>query len=204
MALRIYYSDRIEDLAADLKERLLTERAKDKSFEFSQVVVPNTNIAKWLQIRVFADSPSLCMGVEFPFIEQRLFGLLSESVDGERRPQLLQMNAYANAIMSILLKDDDEKLAPFRRYIAEGDAGPLKIDTRSKARMAWQLAVKHILDVDFYEILVGLCFHLYVSGKSRRFVSLFYQRIRRFHQRTAHDIFRFCLLIKKLHCINSI
>ena len=139
MALRIYYSDRIEDLAADLKERLLTERAKDKSFEFSQVVVPNTNIAKWLQIRVFADSPSLCMGVEFPFIEQRLFVLLRDSVGGERRPQLLPMNAYANAIMSILLKDDDEKLAPFRRYIAEGDAGPLKIDSRSKARMAWQL-----------------------------------------------------------------
>ena len=152
MALRIYYSDRIEDLAADLKERLLTERAKDKSFEFSQVVVPNTNIAKWLQIRVFADSPSLCMGVEFPFIEQRLFGLLSESVDGERRPQLLQMNAYANAIMSILLKDDDEKLAPFRRYIAEGDAGPLKIDTRSKARMAWQLAVKLADLMDKYEV----------------------------------------------------
>lgn len=152
MALRIYYSDRIEDLAADLKERLLAERAKVDSFEFSQVVVPNTNIAKWLQIRVFADSPSLCMGVEFPFIEQRLFGLLSESVGGECRPQLLQMNAYANAIMSILLKDDDEKLAPFRRYIAEGDAGPLKIDTRSKARMAWQLAVKLADLMDKYEV----------------------------------------------------
>ena len=35
MALRIYYSDRIEDLAADLKERLLAERAKVDSFEFS-------------------------------------------------------------------------------------------------------------------------------------------------------------------------
>ena len=152
MALRIYYSDRIEDLAADLKERLLTERAKDKSFEFSQVVVPNTNIAKWLQIRVFADSPSLCMGVEFPFIEQRLFGLLSESVGGERRPQLLPMNAYANAIMSILLNDDDATLAPFRRYVAEGKDGPLRIDTRSKARMAWQLAVKLADLMDKYEV----------------------------------------------------
>lgn len=152
MALRIYYSDRIEDLAADLKERLLTERAKDKSFEFSQVVVPNTNIAKWLQIRVFADSPSLCMGVEFPFIEQRLLGLLRESVGGERRLQLLPMNAYANAIMSILLKDNDDKLAPFRRYVAEGNGGPLKIDTRGKARMAWQLSVKLADLMDKYEV----------------------------------------------------
>ena len=152
MALRIYYSDRIEDLAADLKGRLLAERAKVDSFEFSQVVVPNTNIAKWLQIRVFADSPSLCMGVEFPFIEQRLLGLLRESVGGERRLQLLPMNAYANAIMSILLKDNDDKLAPFRRYVAEGNGGPLKIDTRGKARMAWQLSVKLADLMDKYEV----------------------------------------------------
>ena len=83
MALKVYYSDRIEDLAVHLKDRLIAERQRSDPFVFSQVVVPNTNIAKWLQIRVFADSPSLCMGVEFPFIEQRLFGLLSESEDGE-------------------------------------------------------------------------------------------------------------------------
>ena len=154
MALKVYYSDRIEDLAEDLKRRLIEERCGPGSdpFMFSQVVVPNTNIAKWLQIRAFADSPALCMGVEFPFIEERLFGLLSDSVGDGKRPQLLPMNAYANAIMSILLKDDDEKLAPFRRYIADGDAGPLKIDSRSKARMAWQLAVRLADLMDKYEV----------------------------------------------------
>ena len=166
MSLSVYYSDKIEDLAADLKERLLAERCKADAdpFVFSQVVVPNTNIAKWLQIRVFADSPELCMGLNFPFIEDRLFDLLSESIgdsesldgseslEGKKRPQLLPNHAYANAIMAILLKDDDENLAPFRRYIAEGDAGPLKIDSRSKARMAWQLAVKLADLMDKYEV----------------------------------------------------
>lgn len=166
MALSVYYSDRIEDLAADLKERLLAERCKADAdpFVFSQVVVPNTNIAKWLQIRVFADSPELCMGLKFPFIEDRLFDLLSESIgdseslddseslEGKKRPQLLPNHAYANAIMAILLKDDDENLAPFRRYIAEGDSGPLKIDSRSKARMAWQLSVKLADLMDKYEV----------------------------------------------------
>ena len=154
MALSVYYSDKIEDLAADLKERLLAERCKADAdpFVFSQVVVPNTNIAKWLQIRVFADSPELCMGLEFPFIEDRLFDLLSESIEGENRPQLLPNHAYANAIMAILLKDDDKKLAPFRRYITEGDSGPLKIDSRSKARMAWQLSVKLADLMDKYEV----------------------------------------------------
>ena len=166
MALSVYYSDKIEDLAVDLKERLLAERRRADAdpFVFSQVVVPNTNIAKWLQIRVFADSPELCMGLKFPFIEDRLFDLLSESIgesesldgsesiEGKKRPQLLPNHAYANAIMAILLKDDDENLAPFRRYIAEGDAGPLKIDSRSKARMAWQLAVKLADLMDKYEV----------------------------------------------------
>ena len=166
MALSVYYSDKIEDLAADLKERLLAERCKADAdpFVFSQVVVPNTNIAKWLQIRVFADSPELCMGLKFPFIEDRLFDLLSESIgdsesldgseslEGKKRPQLLPNHAYANAIMAILLKDDDENLAPFRRYIAEGDSGPLKIDSRSKARMAWQLSVKLADLMDKYEV----------------------------------------------------
>jgi exonuclease V gamma subunit len=47
--LKIYYSDRIEDLARELKKRLLDERkTKATPFEFSKVVVPNTNIAKWL------------------------------------------------------------------------------------------------------------------------------------------------------------
>ena len=154
MSLKIYYSDRIEDLAEHLKERLLEERRRAgvDPFEFSQVVVPNTNIAKWLKIKVFVNSPELCMGLEFPFIEQRLFGLLSESVGEEKRLQLLPDHAYANAIMSILLKDDDEMLAPFRRYVAEGVAGPLVIDSRSKARMAWQLAVKLADLMDKYEV----------------------------------------------------
>ena len=60
MSLKIYYSDRIEDLAAHLKDRLREERQSGDPFTFSQVVVPNTNIAKWLQIRVFAKEQALC------------------------------------------------------------------------------------------------------------------------------------------------
>ena len=143
MSLKIYYSDRIEELAKELKMHLLAERkAKNNPFEFAQVVVPNTNIAKWLQIRQFADEPSFCMGIEFPFIEQSLYKMLAECLELKGRPQLLPMHAYANGIMSILLKDNDARLTPFRRYVAEGDGGPLVVDSRSKARMAWQLAIK--------------------------------------------------------------
>lgn len=152
MSLTIIYSNRIEDLARDLKKRMLRERSECDPFTFSRIVVPNSNIAKWLQIKVFADEPALSMGIEFPFIEQRLFDLLGAGFKSGERPALLPMNAYANAIMSILLKDNDARLEPFRRYIADGDAGRLTIDSRSKARLAWQLAVKLADLMDKYEV----------------------------------------------------
>ncbi len=151
--LKIYYSDRIEDLAGKLKEQLLAERTTNGNpFAFAKVVVPNTNIAKWLQIRSFSDAPSLCMGVNFPFIEQTLYGLLADCLKKEERPQLLPMNAYTNGVMSILLKDNDARLEPFRRYIDAEANAPVVIDSRSKARMAWQLSVKLANLIDKYEV----------------------------------------------------
>ncbi len=152
MSLSIYYSDKIEELAEHLKGKLVEERRAADPFAFSQVVVPNTNIAKWLRIRMFADTPELCMGIEFPFIENALFGLLAECLPAEGRPKLLPMNAYSTGILSILLKDGDKDFEPFRQYIADGKAGPLVIDSREKARMAWQLSVKLADLMDKYEV----------------------------------------------------
>jgi exonuclease V gamma subunit len=151
--LKIYYSDRIEDLAGKLKEQLLAERTTNGNpFAFAKVVVPNANIAKWLQIRSFSEVPSLCMGVNFPFIEQTLYGLLADCLKIEECPQLLPMNAYTNGVMSILLKDNDARLEPFRRYIGVEAGAPVVIDSRSKARMAWQLSVKLANLIDKYEV----------------------------------------------------
>ena len=142
MALRIFYSDRIEDLAADLKRRLLDERSQGDPFVFSQVVVPNANIAKWLQIRVFAKEQALCAGIKFPFIEQRLTELMSANLPEGAPFSLLPDHAYANAIMSALLAKkgtsaEFDALAPFRAYISNGDgADELKVSTQRQARMA--------------------------------------------------------------------
>ena len=158
MALRIFYSDRIEDLAADLKRRLLDERSQGDPFVFSQVVVPNANIAKWLQIRVFAKEQALCAGIKFPFIEQRLTELMSANLPEGAPFSLLPDHAYANAIMSALLAKkgtsaEFDALAPFRAYISNGDgADELKVSTQRQARMAWQLAVKMADLMDQYEV----------------------------------------------------
>jgi len=156
MPLHIYYSDKIEDLADHLKGALVAERNAPGAdpFDFSTVVVPNTNLAKWLRIRMFADTLELCMGIEFPFIEGHLFDLLAKSLSpsAKDRPKPLPANAYSTGILSILLKDDDPALAPFRRYVADGKDGPFSIDTREKARMAWQLSVKLADLMDKYEV----------------------------------------------------
>ncbi|MBR4616882.1 MAG: exodeoxyribonuclease V subunit gamma, partial [Kiritimatiellae bacterium] len=154
MPLHIYYSDKIEELAADLKGKLLDDRKGKEAdpFSFSTVVVPNTNIAKWLRIRKFADTPSLCMGIEFPFIENALFGLLAECLPAKDRPKLLPMNAYSIGIMSILVKDGDTALEPFRKYISGDDKGPFSVNSREKARMAWQLSVMLADLMDKYEV----------------------------------------------------
>ena len=152
MSLSIYYSDKIEELAEHLKGELVKEREKSDPFSLSTVVVPNTNTAKWLRIRMFEDTPSLCMGIEFPFIENALFELLAECLPAEGRPKLLPMNAYSIGIMAILLKDGDPALEPFRKYISGDDKGSFSVNSREKARMAWQLSVKLADLMDKYEV----------------------------------------------------
>ena len=158
MSLTIYYSDRIEDLADDLKEKLGKERRASDPFAFSTVVVPNTNIAKWLQIDKFSDTRELCVGVEFPFMEKRLTDLLRRNLPKDRKFSLLPDNAYANAILAALLEEAHPEFAafaPFRAYISGGAADtskPLDISTRKSARMAWQLATKLANLMDQYEV----------------------------------------------------
>lgn len=158
MALQIYYSDKIEDLARHLESNLLSDRRRGDPFDLLSVTVPNTNIAKWLQIRVFAKDRGLCAGVRFPFMEQRLTELLSANLKPAERAALLPPNAYSNAIMGILLAPSGDSpefaaFAPFRAYVTGGDgAKVLAIETRRQARMGWQLAVKLADLMDQYEV----------------------------------------------------
>ena len=158
MPLKIYYSDRIEDLAQELKIRLLEEKKGRDPFAFPQVIVPNANIAKWLQIRVFAKERELCAGIRFPFIERRLTELMSENLPEGTTFSLLPDNAYAGAVMAALVAKKDtlkefNALAPLRAYIAGDDgSGELEVSTQRQARMAWQLAVKTADLMDQYEV----------------------------------------------------
>lgn len=161
MSLKIYYGSRIEDLAEKLKRHLLRDRQDADPFVSTKVVVPNANVAKWLQIREFATEPCLCAGIEFPFMEKRLSELMVGGLPPTERDrvELLPDHAYAKAIASILLAGPEEqlehdKLAPFRRYIINSDsvAGPVAVTEQKQAAMAWQLADKLADLMDSYEV----------------------------------------------------
>lgn len=61
--LKILYGDKLASLVGALKAQLLKDRVEADPFSFVQVVVPNGNVAKWLQIRHFATEPALCIGI---------------------------------------------------------------------------------------------------------------------------------------------
>ena len=164
MSFKIYCGSRIENLAEKLKDCLLKDRHGGDPFVFTKVVVPNGNLAKWLQIRMFAKEPDLCAGVQFPFMEKELTELMMAGLppDGREDVELLPDHAYAKAIVSILLagpreqeegQEEYAKLAPFRKYIMNSDsAETVAITEQKQAAMTWQLADKLADLMDSYEV----------------------------------------------------
>ena len=164
MSLKIYCGSRIENLAEKLKERLLKDRQGKDPFVFTKVVVPNGNLAKWLQIRMFAKEPDLCAGIQFPFMEKELTELMKAGLPPKERAEveLLPDHAYAKAIVSILLAGPEEqeeeqkeyaKLSPFRKYIMNSDsAEAVAVTEQKQAAMTWQLADKLADLMDSYEV----------------------------------------------------
>ena len=142
MSLKILYSDRIDSLASDLKQRLLQDTSDP--FVFRQVVVPNGNLAKWLQMRAFADEPSLCAGIDFPFLDVFFQRVLLEALPGNGQAAgPSRPDSVAGAIASVLLSDSSPVLAPLRLYVdPDAVSRPCHVQTENTARKLWQLSAK--------------------------------------------------------------
>ena len=166
-SLKIYYSDKIKELAADLKEKLVEERRKSDPFVFSTVVVPNTNIEKWLRVVRFADEPSLCMGIECPFIESALFRILADRLPGKDRPKQHQDGDYAVGILSILL--DEKSIMPVSVRV-DGMYG-LNGTFLSVPAILDHTGVKEIVEIDLQED------ELAALHKSAELLSSFYGKL---------------------------
>lgn len=154
MSLTIFSSDKIEDLASVLSMHLSRKRKEDHSpFSPLSVIVPNGNIAKWLQIRIFSKEPLLCAGIDFPFMEKRFMEIMSANLPAGSPFSRLGDNEYSTEILKILLEDGARELDPFRSYFSSGGRPREKrIFSRREAAMAWQLAAKLADLMDKYEV----------------------------------------------------
>lgn len=151
MPFHVYYSDRIEDLAARLKADLKNRKQADP-FVFPRIVAPNPNVAKYLRIEVFSKEAEFCAGVDYPMLRGFLVEQMNASLPD--KVELLPDRAYAVAIADNLLnprKEDEEALKPFREYVF-GDAEPTDAPDQRQARMLWQLSDRLAGLLDDYEI----------------------------------------------------
>ena len=149
MPFHVYYSDRIEDLAARLKADLKKRKQADP-FVFPKIVTPNPNVAKYLRIEVFSKEPEFCAGVDYPMLRGFLVEQMTANLPD--KIELLPDRAYAVAIADNLLnprKEDEEALKPFRDYVGEIKNGILD---QKQAQMLWQLSDKLAGLLDDYEI----------------------------------------------------
>ena len=147
MPFHVFFSDRIEDLAAKLMEDLKSRKREDP-FVFPKIVTPNPNVGKYLRIEVFSKEAEFCAGVDYPLLR----GFLVEQMNlALKKPvELVPDRAYANAIAGILLNDTQtEELKPFRDYVGEIKNGVLE---QKQAQMLWQLSDKLAGLLDDYEI----------------------------------------------------
>ena len=154
MALKIYNSSRIEDLAEELVEELREERAAkgpNGRFDFLKVAVANPNLGNWLKMTVLAKKPELSAGIEMPFLDDRLAELLKANYGGKL--ELIAGRDYPAFILDALMNQWREEFIPFLKYIKDDQTavGPLTIETQREARKAVQLADKLAQLIDAYE-----------------------------------------------------
>ncbi|MBO5307315.1 MAG: exodeoxyribonuclease V subunit gamma [Lentisphaeria bacterium] len=67
MAIAIYNSNRMEDLAKLLGDKMRQEAAGNPFFHQQQVIVPNKGIARFLTLQ-FTENNKIVMGMEFPYL----------------------------------------------------------------------------------------------------------------------------------------
>jgi exonuclease V gamma subunit len=89
MTIELYFSNQLDQLADRFSDVVTEEvRGKDNILEPPVVIVPNANLAKWLQL-LMAEKNSIIMNVGFQYLEAGLWGMLAALDSGENKPDML-------------------------------------------------------------------------------------------------------------------
>ncbi len=144
MAVRIYFSHRMETLARHLGDGLQAATAAGDLFQAPRVIVPNPNIKRWLQLQI-AEQHGIAANIQFSYLQDGMWEALAELHDqagDEPRPVHLSPEPLQLMILSFLTANlrrptpVGRALEPiaFMLYDADGQR------CRNHAQRLWQLA----------------------------------------------------------------
>jgi exodeoxyribonuclease V gamma subunit len=138
MPVDLIFSNRIEQLASLLADSLYARQGEiGNIFRPARIVVPNRNLAKWLQLHL-ARRLGVSMNIDFTYLDTVLWDLLV-SLAGHKDPPLpVDVDIYTLALLHVFqsLPKRDAGYGPIRAYLGSTtEAAPNSADTRR-----WQLA----------------------------------------------------------------
>jgi len=140
MPIELHLSNQLDALAEKLSDAVAAEvRAKDNILDPPRIIVPNANLARWLQLSL-AEKNSVFMNIEFQYLEEGLWNLLAALDTGEIVPEMIDQDQLTILLLHTLqnLDPTDPDLQPIRRYLYGDSASRGRID----AARLWQLSAK--------------------------------------------------------------
>ena len=140
MTIELYFSNQLDQLADRFSDVVMEEvRGKDNILEPPVVIVPNANLAKWLQL-LMAEKNSIVMNVGFQYLEAGLWGMLAALDSEENKPNMMDNDRLKILLLHILqnLDRSDADFLPITQYLfGEDDA-----ERPDDAARLWQLSEK--------------------------------------------------------------
>ena len=140
MSIELYFSNQLDQLADRFSDVVTDEiRSKGNILEPPVVIVPNSNLAKWLQLTL-AEKNSIFMNVGFQYLEMGLWEMLAALDPGENEPDMLDNDQLKILLLHILqnLDRSDADFFPITRYLFGED----DVERPDDAARLWQLAEK--------------------------------------------------------------
>lgn len=149
MPVDLFFSNRIEQLAADLAANLYPLQGEERlSFDPIQIVVPNRNLAKWLQLTL-ARRQGVSMNIDYAYLDTVLWDLLVKMSPAEVAPMPISQDIYALALLRVFenLPAEAAVFTPIRGYLSRGEGISPSTDapagdTLQREAHRWQLASK--------------------------------------------------------------
>ncbi len=132
--IEAYFSDDLERLARRLFASVTGDTMHDRYDPFAPplVLVPNRNLRRWLQMRLSRQdggpgARGVCAHVNFQFLEEGFFTILTELDPAKERPRLLTDDHLIFAILGVFADDEvmrAPELAVLHEYLQRGAERP--------------------------------------------------------------------------------